>query len=374
MAETSIQWTDFTFNPWIGCQRVSPGCEHCYAETYDKRVGGAPKHLRARADVPELRWGPKAARVRTSVSLWKQPLKWNLIAKDEQDGANVENGHPPARRRRVFCASLADVFDLHESIDPRWRLELFSLIRQTPHLDWQLLTKRPQNFRAVVDQALGLSARGNDHEAYMGSPEAFEETRLWLHQWLGGKAPENVWLGTTVEDQQRADERIPHLIAAPAKVRFLSCEPLLGPLDLSRWMDEDKLGFVNSEIDWVIIGGESGHGARPLDLSWVRSLVGQCRDGGRSVEPRPFVKQLGRKPFETANVIELAPPAAAGDIEAMMERSRLHPAPAGWTRVTIAETGAMGLYRYHRLKDPAGGDPAEWPEDLRVREFPEVRR
>jgi protein gp37 len=167
--------------PWVGCQRVSPGCEHCYAEAYDKRVGGAPKHLRERDDKPQLRWGPKADRIRTSVALWKQPLKWNREA--------AAAGH----RRKVFCASLADVFDLHESIDPRWRLELFSLIRQTPNLDWLLLTKRPQNFQMVASRRCRCGTR-HDHHAYMGSPEAFEETRLWLTQWLGGKAPANVWL------------------------------------------------------------------------------------------------------------------------------------------------------------------------------------
>jgi protein gp37 len=343
MAETSIQWTSgpngepgYTFNPWVGCQRVSPGCEHCYAEAYDKRVGGAPKHLRVRDDKPQLRWGPKADRIRTSVALWKQPLKWNREAA------------AAGQRRKVFCASLADVFDLHESIDSRWRLELFSLIRQTPDLDWLLLTKRPQNFPAVIDQALSLSARANDHHAYMGSPEAFEETRLWLHQWRGGKAPSNLWAGTTVEDQQRANERIPHLVAVPAAVRFLSCEPLLEDLNLDPWLDEDHLGFVNSEIDWVIIGGESGAGARPFDLGWARSLVWQCRNGGRSVEPTPFVKQLGAKP--------VAIPRDDNGVE------RRSPGGDVWPPMPI------------KLKDRHGGDMAEWPAELRVREFPEVRR
>lgn len=292
MAETSIQWADYTFNPWIGCQRVSPGCEHCYAEARDH-------HWRPGRE----RWGPKAPRERTSPENWKQPLKWNRAALK----AGV--------RKRVFCASLADVFeDRLELI--AWREDLFGLIAATPALDWLLLTKRPENIARLWPEM----KRSPDNSAYIPCWEPSAE------HWP------NLWLGTTVEDQQRANERIPHLIASPAAVRFLSCEPLLGPLDLSKWMDEDELGFVNSEIDWVIVGGESGPGARPFDLAWARSLVWQCRNGGRSVQPTPFVKQLGRHPFD-------------------------------------GDTSSEVL----RLTDVAGGDPAEWPLDLRVREFPEVR-
>lgn len=348
MGETTIQWTDYTFNPWVGCQRVSPGCEHCYAEAYDKRVGGAPKRLRKRDDQPQLRWGPKADRVRTSVALWKQPLKWNREA--------LAAGH----RRKVFCASLADVFDLHESIERTWRLELFSLIRQTPQLDWLLLTKRPQNFRTAVESALYASAR---HNGYMESVEAFEATRLWLHQWLDGAAPANVWLGTTVEDQQRANERIPHLLAVPAAVRFLSCEPLLGSLDLSGpW----RLGAGgNFGIDWVIIGGESGGGSRRFEVEWARNLVKQCRAAGVP----PFVKQMG------SNTIDRNDAGFNGDDDGGWHSAVEY---GGDIRVEHDIDGHRDDYqgapvRVH-LRDRAGGDPAEWPADLRVREFPEVPR
>lgn len=330
--DSSIQWTHHTFNPWIGCQRVSPGCEHCYAEAYDKRVGGAA----VVGGEKRLRWGPAAPRVRTSLVNWHNPLKWNAVAK------------AAGERHRVFCASLADVFDLHESIEPSWRLELFSLIRQTPALDWQLLTKRPQNFHRVLASCLVVSAR-HDHPSltYMNSDDGFEATRLWLQQWFDGNPPANVWLGTTVEDQLRANERIPHLVEAPAVVRFLSCEPLLEAVDLSQWLDEDKNGFV-CRVDWVIVGGESGGKARPFALNWAESIVKQCRDAGRG-DPRPFVKQLGSNPVVITG--------ATGNFRTEEGRRQVE-----LTAVTVP------------LRDHHGGDPSEWPEGLRVREFPrEVR-
>lgn len=361
MAETSIQWATYTFNPWVGCQRVSPGCEHCYAEAYDKRVGGAPKHLRERDDKPQLRWGPKADRVRTSKALWKQALKWNRAAQFEQEAANIENGHPPAPRPRVFCASLADVFDLHESIDSRWRLELFSLIRQTPNLDWLLLTKRPQNFHMVVQQALALSARGNEHEAYMGSPEAFEETRLWLHRWKSGEAPANVWAGTTVEDRPRL-ARVSQLRDIPARVRFLSNEPLL-----------EDLGAVDlTGIHWIIVGGESGGGARRFDVAWAYNLISRARRAGVAA----FVKQLGAfvvdrndAGFESENETW-----AEGPDQGQPTRPRAWPSPRSIEEnLDGYRDDYQGAPVRVRLGDRrAGGEPNEWPLDLRVRQFPEV--
>lgn len=228
MAENSnIEWTDHTFNPWIGCTKVSPGCDHCYAETWDARG------LQQR----ESRWGPHAARTRTSPDNWRKPLAWNRAA--EAAGT----------RARVFCASLADVFDNHVSILPEWRFDLWKLIDATPHLDWLLLTKRPQN-----------------------APRAL---------------PSNVWLGTTAENQTEADRRIPHLLAAPARVRFLSCEPMLGPIDFyasSAAMPAGghpwRNGPILQGIHWVICGGESGPGARPMHPAWARSLRDQCNAAG----------------------------------------------------------------------------------------------
>jgi protein gp37 len=229
-ADTAISWTDHTFNPWIGCQRVSPGCQHCYAETLNHRWGND-------------NWGANADRRVTSDANWRLPLKWNREAE------------AAGRRDLVFCASMADVFEMRADLMGA-RARLWALVDQTPHLTWQLLTKRPENVCWMVP----------------GS---------WLKAW-----PSNVWIGCTAEDQQRADERIPHLLEVPAQVRFLSCEPLLGPVDLAPWIDRvevrDGWGKVlrvdyPSQIAWVIVGGESGPGHRPLDLAHARDIHGMCR-------------------------------------------------------------------------------------------------
>jgi len=262
MAENSkIEWTHHTFNPWIGCMKVSPGCDHCYAETWDARG------LQGKA----TRWGAHAARTRTSAANWRKPLAWNKAAA------------AAGERHRVFCASLADVFDNHASIDPQWRRDLWALIAATPNLDWLLLTKRPSN----IDYMLP-------------------------HGWSGGWP--NVWLGTTVENQTEADRRIPHLLGVPAAVRFLSCEPLLGPVDLTHmdinghiasrhlgriggyWINaltgkNDDMGRPCPDVpklDWVICGGESGPGARPMHPDWARSLRDQCQAAGTAF----FMKQM----------------------------------------------------------------------------------
>lgn len=208
---SKIEWTDHTFNAWWGCSRVSPGCQHCYAESFDKRVGGA-------------HWGERAERRFFGDKHWALPLRWN-------DKARAEGV-----RRRVFCASMADVFEARPELDQH-RRRLWDLIEATPWLDWLLLTKRPQNVMSMVPAS-----------------------------WLCG-FPLNVWVGTTVEDAQRAAERIPHLQAIPATVRFLSCEPLLGPV-------ADVVDLAG--IDWVIAGGESGPGARPPSTEWFRDLRDLC--------------------------------------------------------------------------------------------------
>lgn len=314
-ADTAIAWCHHTFNPWIGCTKVSPGCANCYAESYDKRVGGGINS----DGVKRLRWGVGAERVRTSPAYWKQPLAWNRAA--EKAGV----------RKRVFCASLADVFDA--DVDDVWRVELFDLIRRTPALDWLLLTKRPEGISTLRTRAI---------DAYVRAAEATMETADMLQAWVDGTPPGNVWLGVTVEDQEQADKRIPLLLAHPAKERFLSCEPLLGSLDLTYWLDEDANGFewrVGQALQWVIVGGESGPKARPFSLDWARSLVAQCRDAGVA----PFVKQLGARP------------------ESSSQDDKRH----------CGDTMLPSPFRM-RLQDRAGADPSEWPEDLRVRKFPEV--
>lgn len=239
MAENSkIEWTHHTFNPWIGCQKVGPGCDHCYAEARDKRFTGGSM------------WGPHAARQRTSPANWRKPLKW------DRDAAAA------GERRRVFCASLADVFDNHPSIQPEWRADLWRLIEATPHLDWMLLTKRPGNIANML-------------------PVPFNFDRLYP----------NVWLGCTVVNQAEADRDIPKLLSVPAKVRFLSIEPLLGPVTFRwaswvSWQEQiSARGRVDQYdglrgIDLVIVGGESGSGARPMHPDWARSLRDQCQAAG----------------------------------------------------------------------------------------------
>ena len=234
------------FNPWMGCTKVSAGCANCYAETLvTGRMG-----LQV--------WGPGAPRKRTSDSNWNEPLKWNAKAK------------AAGRRDRVFCASLADVFDAEA---PAGALEdLWTLIRLTPNLDWLLLTKRPER----IKQSLPAE---------------------WGDGWP------NVWLGASVEGQRSADLRIPILASIPAKVRFLSCEPLLGPVELSATDAGAVLGECGEcgdkggcaacgglgRITWVIIGGESGGSARPMDLAWARDVADECLQNDVAV----FFKQVG---------------------------------------------------------------------------------
>ena len=326
MAENSkIEWTTHTFNAWRGCTKISPGCTHCYAETMSKRNPGTLGV-----------WGDKGTRVIAAESYWRQPLKWNAEAAAAWDLWSRESSHagaPPPERRRVFCASLADVFEdwqgpLTDSQGRRvlrgeweecltsgdepltldyFRFELFNLIRRTPHLDWLLLTKRPENVAGMTAEFLGA----------------------WELEFMP-----NVWLGVSVEDQARADERIPLLLQTPAAVRFLSVEPLLGPVDLTEWLCETKIfdldGEIMRPIDWCIIGGESGHNARPCNLAWIRSLVAQCQAAGVAC----FVKQLG------------ADPTGADYVDGKM---------------------ALGTLL---LDDRKGGSPEEWAADLRVRQFP----
>ncbi len=211
MGENSkIEWTTHTFNPWWGCTKVSEACKHCYAESWAKRVG-------------QRVWGPGSDRRLFGESHWRQPHRWNSKAQDQPE------------RPRVFCASMADVFEDREELQP-WRSKLWEVIEATPNLDWLLLTKRPQN-------VLRLSG--------------------WSRSW-----PTNVWLGTTIELQKRADELLPYLAAVPAHVRFISAEPLLGPLQIDPWL--------GSTINWVITGGESGPKARPAAPTWFRELLLQC--------------------------------------------------------------------------------------------------
>jgi protein gp37 len=229
---SNIEWCDHTFNPWTGCEAISPGCDHCYADAWARRAG-REFHVRKR----------------TTESYWRQPLKWqrNATAFFDLHG----------RRQRVFCASLADVFD--NAVPSEWRRSLLELIASTPNLDWLLLTKRIGNAHRLLDEALDVLSHG-------------------LTRWADAPWP-NVWIGATIVNQAEADRDIPKLLALPARVRFLSCEPLLGALNLSRWLVPSVGGSDANNlrtIDWVIAGGESGHDARPMHPDWPRALRNQC--------------------------------------------------------------------------------------------------
>ena len=279
-ANSKIEWTTHTFNPWRGCAKVSPGCANCYAEKNAKRNP-------ARFGV----WGPGNPRVVASESYWRQPLKWNREAKNFpalcgqcgsrfRDADNLAlpyvcpacHGTLSYKRPRVFSASLADWLD-DDGVKTEWRVNLLQLIHATPCLDWLLLTKRPQLWERLMDEALMFAGRNMDDEK-----DGHQNFYHWLNTWVNAHiVPDNVWIGTTVEDQVRAQERIPELLKIPAKIRFLSCEPLLGPVDLAFvcFNGSDSFGWMPG-IHWVICGGESGPRARPMHLTWARDIRAQC--------------------------------------------------------------------------------------------------
>lgn len=266
MNNSKIEWTDHTFNPWWGCMKVSAGCKNCYAEALDRRWKGG-------------HWGPGSSRRAMSEAYWTQPLKWDKAAAK----AGV--------KAKVFCASMADVFEGHPDTLPHLA-RLFQLIDQTPNLIWQLLTKHPENIIPLLWDVFKTLPIGSS-------------ARDMILKWLNGNIPPaNVWIGTSVENQAAADERIPRLLGVPAEVRFLSCEPLLGPVDLTNikqtidpglfgWYhkgkDHEERGIQYPAIRWVIAGGESGHDARPMHPDWVRGLRDQCKASEASF----FFKQQG---------------------------------------------------------------------------------
>jgi protein gp37 len=292
MGTTGIQWTDAVWNPTTGCTRVSPGCKNCYAfALHDMRHEAfkAGKKVPAQYAKPfkELQLLPD--RLDTPLG-WKKP-------------------------RRVFVNSMSDLF--HEDVPFEFIEKVHETIRECERHTFQILTKRPQRM---------LDYWTWRQEEYFGRSKI-------------SRPPPNAWYGVSVEDQKRADERIPLLLRAPAAVRFLSCEPLLEAvdLDLERYESPGWFEYRNRLIDWAIVGGESGPGSRRLNVEWIRSLVNQCAAAGVAC----FVKQLG----------------------------------TGYSLHTDLGRGfhhADGEERFI-VKDRHGGDPDEWPEDLRVREFPEVR-
>jgi protein gp37 len=251
--DSKISWTDHSYNPWHGCTPISPACDHCYARRLAERTGHNV-------------WGHDAPRRFFGEKHWGEPLKWDRNAQKE------------GTRARVFCGSMCDVFEGRHDLDS-WRLKLWGLIETTKNLDWLLLTKRPHNILKMVPEAWG---------------KAF---------------PSNVWLGVTAESQQEADERIPDLLSLYAKIRFVSAEPLLGPINFSQY-----------NVNWILVGGESGPEARRMDPMWAGDIIFAARQKGIAVH----FKQLG-----------------------------------------VALAKEMGCKESHGL------DPTEWPERFRIQQFPE---
>ena len=314
---TNIEWCDATFNSIIGCAPCSTGCQHCYAKTLTERFG---KDF--------------AVRRRTTAANWKKAETWNRKA--------LESYSPGDRNPRVFCASMADWLDDADVLMPDGRIDqggvetladLLDLIRRTPNLDWLLLSKRPENWMGrIADARDSLLQRGNAAGGF------------WCQAWwasgqqndgpLVAKPPANVWMGVSAENQEYWDKRVPVLLDIPARVRFVSCEPLLGPIDMAyaAFNGADSFGSLEG-IHWTIWGGESGPKARPCNVEWIRDGVRQCREAGVAA----FVKQLGARPYN-------------GGRDDMYDE-------------------CVGTAIHYRNRK--GGDMAEWPEDLRIREWPE---
>lgn len=287
--QSRIEWTDATWNPTRGCSKVSEGCRNCYAMRQAIRQsgpGGAYDGLVRSIPGKGPQWTGFVTEIRSALRI---PTRWK-------------------KPRRIFVDSMSDLF--HDGVTDRFISEVWGVMSVTPRHTYQILTKRPERASALIPEL------AREHRPPDGS------------RW---PLP-NVWIGTSVEDQAAADERIPHLLRTPAAVRFLSCEPLLGPVDLEWWIHGEHEG---GPLHWVIVGGESGPGARGFHVGWAHSLRDQCDLAGIAF----FLKQLGARPYERARLDEMLPAGACDRWE---------------------------------LKDRKGGDPAEWPEDLRVREFPET--
>ena len=337
---TSIQWTEQTWNPTTGCDRISDGCLNCYALTMAKRLKGMEQARGADRPKYQADGDPRTSGPGFGLSVHPdaltEPLRWK-------------------KPRKVFVNSMSDLF--HARVPRVFLARVFAVMAATPQHTYQILTKRPERAARILGD---LCTCGNgcipgthfrsamEWAATSHSPTYVPGLEHGIYHRSGWPLP-NVWIGTSVENQKYADLRIPSLLQTPAAVRFLSCEPLLGPVDLSRLPlpSRERTDIVYdalrqqygvpglwhaataSTIDWVIVGGESGPGARPMDPGWVSDLVGQCQDAGTAV----FVKQLG----------------------------------SVWAR--DHHTGGKSVSAHG---DTKGGNPDHWPTHLRVREYPKT--
>lgn len=331
--QTTIEWTDATWNPIRGCSRVSEGCRNCYAEKVATRFSGAGQPYEGLI----AKGGQWSGQIKLLPEKLGEPLRWN-------------------KPRRVFVNSMSDLF--HESTPDDFIDQIFAAMAVCPQHTFQILTKRPQRMLRYLTQKIPSKGwpsgtiRKLPREWFVGGcikghpmhQIAANKSVSWLdraaqigvHMQHGSGWPlSNVWLGVSVEDQATADERIPLLLQTPAAIRWISAEPLLDQIDIKSHLppeDNDEVRLLNGHcvdpLDWVVVGGESGPGARPFEISWARGIVEQCQSAGTPV----FVKQLGSNPYH-------------GD-------------------------GALKLPV--KLRDRKGGDPSEWPSDLRLRQMIEV--
>lgn len=312
--KSAIEWTDATWNPIVGCSILTPGCTHCYAMGMAARIEAMTKALQAKGQTGAPHYNGTTRKV-NGTAVWTgklamapehiltEPLTWRAP-------------------RRIFVNSMGDLF--HEDVPNAWIDKVFAIMALAPQHTFQVLTKRAKRMRDYLARLEVLVSRRREflvaYRAAGGSDE------LWLPPWPLA----NVWLGVSAERQQEADQRIPELLATPAAVRFVSAEPLLGPISFrwAKWQPWKREGVTDEHdglrrLDWIIVGGESGRDSRPMVLGWAKEIVRQCSSAGVAV----FVKQIGANP-----------------------------------------TNREGLP--HPAKNKKGGDWSEWPEALRVREFP----
>lgn len=321
MNESQIQWTDKTWNPVRGCSLVSAGCKNCYAMKQAHRFSGPGGKYEGLTEL-----GPNGPRWNGKIRLVPEALEQPLRLR---------------KPSRIFVNSMSDLF--HESVSDEFIARVFSVMAEADRHTFQVLTKRPERMAATVRTIKRVVAE--DWERFDGGRFTWPLP--------------NIWLGVSVEDQKTADQRIPLLLQTPAAVRFVSYEPALGPVHFGGALYR-RLGCEGAQpdpeclecrdacgkLDWIIVGGESGPKARPFELAWARQTVSQCKAAGVPV----FVKQIGSHPFS----------------------ERQEP---GWATLYKDRHGQepSGHFAPHFLNDSHGGNWDEWPEDLRVRQFPEAQ-
>jgi protein gp37 len=326
-SQTEIAWTDATWSPVVGCTAASPGCSNCYArEMHERRH----KAYRAGAKMP-AQYAKPFSMVQIFEDRLQIPSRWK-------------------KPRRIFVCSQSDLF--HPDVPLEFILRVFSTMASTPRHTYQVLTKRPERMLEFC-RTYGIGS--------------------------GNRWPSNVWAGVTTEDQTGANERVPLLLQIPAAVRFVSYEPGIGPVDFRHLRSPLMLDALKPSIsghhddinnprhiDWVIIGGESGSKARPFDLEWGRSIIAQCKAAGVSC----FVKQMGRRPNERAENVHTIGANGPKDTDNLLDLMTNPPPPRGWTRINDIPSGTSWLQRHPKFRSLDGRDPSEWPEDLRVRQWP----